>query len=173
LSARGFEANVDYFVSMALMKPLRLAFGFALLSIIMTGQAAEPSASITLEGILEVGEFYGPPNYGEDPRGDRIEHSLYLQLPTTPNTQIPDPNALAMFGPDAQRTYFVQLVVHDPEHSAAEKAIGHKVQIMGVPFEPVTGHHRTALLIDVRSLKPIDAWSWQPAGSDLSAGSTH
>jgi hypothetical protein len=154
------------------MKPLRLAIFFALFSMPMTGHAAEPSASITLEGILEVGEFYGPPNYGEDPNRDRIEHSLYLQLPATPNTQIPDPEALTMIGPDAQRTYFVQLVVHDPEHSTAEKAIGHRVQIMGLPFEPVTGHHRTPLLIDVRSLKPIDAWSWQPAGSDLSVGST-
>lgn len=142
------------------MKPTRLALTLALFCVVVAGQAAEPSPSIMLEGILEVGEFYGPPNYGENPGSDRIEHSLFLQLPATPTTQLSDSGALMMFGPDARRTYFVQVVVHDPERSVAEKAIGHKVQVVGVPFVPVTGHHRTPLLIDVKSLKPIDAWSW-------------
>ncbi|CAN0625509.1 protein of unknown function [Burkholderia multivorans] len=41
-----------------------------------------------------------------------------------------------------------------------ENAIGHKVQVAGVPVARLTGHHRTPLLIDVKSLKPIDAWHW-------------
>ncbi|MFM0179306.1 DUF4431 domain-containing protein [Paraburkholderia aspalathi] len=142
------------------MKPTRLAFTLALFFIIVAGKAAEPSPSITLEGTLAVGEFYGPPNYGENPTGDHIEHSLFLQLPAAPTTQLGNSEALAKLGPDAQRTYFVQVVVHDPEWATAEKAIGHKVQIVGVPSVPMTGHHRTPLLLDAKSLKPIDAWSW-------------
>jgi hypothetical protein len=34
---------------------------------IVAGKAAEPSPSITLEGTLEVGEFYGPPDYSMPP----------------------------------------------------------------------------------------------------------
>ena len=142
------------------MKPTRLAFTLALFCMMVAGKAAEPSPSITLEGTLEVGEFYGPPNFGENPSGDRIEHSLFLQLPATPTTQLGNSEALAKLGPDARGTYFVQVVVHDQELSAAEKAVGHRVQIVGVPFVPLTGHHRTPLLIDVRALKPIDSWSW-------------
>lgn len=142
------------------MRPARLAVTVAMFCTVIAGKAAEPSPSITLEGILADGEFYGPPNYGENPHGDRIEHSLFLQLPATPTTQLSDSEALAPFGPDARSTYFVQVVIHDPERSAAANAIGHKVQVVGVPFAPLTGHHRTPLLIDVRSLKPIDTWRW-------------
>jgi hypothetical protein len=143
------------------MNPARIAFTLALLCALAVGNAAEPSPSITLEGTLVLGEFYGPPNYGESPGEDRIEHSLVLQLPAPPVTQLADSNALAAFSPDARRTYFVQVVVDDTQKSAAEQEIGHRVRIEGVPFAPLTAHHRTPLLIDVRSLQPIDAWHWQ------------
>ncbi|MCP2091953.1 UNVERIFIED_ORG: hypothetical protein J2Y81_008059 [Paraburkholderia sediminicola] len=142
-----------------LMKPTRLAFTLALFCMIVAGKAAEPSPSITLEGTLAVGEFYGPPSYGENPSGDRIEHLLFLQLPATPTTQLGNSDSLAKLGPDAQRTYFVQVVVHDPERATAEKAIGHRVQIVGVPSVPLTGHYRAPLILDAKSLKPVDAWS--------------
>jgi Domain of unknown function (DUF4431) len=142
------------------MKPTRLALTLALFCAVGASDAAEPSASIALEGILVAGEFYGPPGYGESPTGDRIEHSMFLQLPAPPTTQLSDSKALTKFGPDAGQTYFVQVVVHDSDRSSAEKAIGHRVQIVGVPFAPLTGHHRTPLLIDVESLNPINAWSW-------------
>ncbi|WP_180734512.1 DUF4431 domain-containing protein [Paraburkholderia sp. PGU19] len=142
------------------MKPAYLALALAIFGVVIVGKAAEPAPPITLEGVLEVGEFYGPSGYGENPGGDRIEHSLFLQLPATPTTQLSDSKALTSFGPDAGRTYFVQLIVQDPERFETEKAIGRRVRIIGVPFAPLTGHHRTPLLIDVRSLKPIDAWSW-------------
>jgi len=144
---------------LAPMRSARLIAAIALSCLVSTGHAAVPSRAITLEGILEVGEFYGPPNYGETPNGDRIERSLYLQLPATPNTQLPESEALARVGRDARSTYLVQIVVHDAERSDAEKAIGHRVKIVGVPFEPLTGHHRAPLLVDVRSLKSIDTWS--------------
>lgn len=142
------------------MKPTRLVFTLAFFCTAVAGEAAEPPLSITLEGTLEAGEFYGPPNYGEKPRSDRVEHALFLQLPATPSTQLSDSKALTAFDPGAGRTYFVQIVVHNPQQSEAEKAIGHRVQIVGVPSVPLTGHHRTPLLLDVKSLKPIDAWSW-------------
>ena len=142
------------------MKPARLALALALCCIVLATNGAEPAAPIKLEGILVAGEFYGPPDYGEDPQSDRVEHSLFLQLPAQPATQVADSAALASLALDAQSTYFVQVVIHDPDHLVAERAIGHKVQVVGVPFAPLTGHHRTPLLIDVRSLTPIESWGW-------------
>jgi hypothetical protein len=142
------------------MNPARLVVTLVLVSIAAIGSAAEPSSSITLEGTLLVGDFYGPPGYGENPGEDRSEHSLFLQLPASPAMQLGESKSLDSFGPEAARTYFVQVVIDGPEQSEVEKAIGHKVEVVGVPFAPVTGHHRTALLIDVQSLKQIDAWHW-------------
>jgi hypothetical protein len=159
LSARCFQGNVNQSNYLALMKPTRLALAVALFCVLVTGQSAEPSPSITLEGILEVGQFYGPPDYGGNPHGDRVEHSLFLQLPATPATQLSDSKALAGLGSEAASTYFVQLVVPDRERFEAQKVVGHRVRITGVPFAPLTGHHRTPLLIDVKSLKSVDAWS--------------
>jgi hypothetical protein len=140
------------------MNPARLVSTLALFCITLIGIAAEPSPSITLEGTLLVGDFYGPPGYGENPSEDRSEHSLFLQLPAPPVTQLGDSKSLDSFGPEARRTYFVQIVIDGPYRAEVEKAIGHKVEITGVPFAPLTGHHRTPLLIDVKSLERIDAW---------------
>ena len=51
-----------------------------------------------------------------------------------------------------------QVIADGPDRSDLEKAIGHRVQVAGVPVAPLTRHHRTALLFDVKSLKPVDAW---------------
>ncbi len=142
------------------MKCIHLVVALATVGVMVVGKAAEPAPTITLEGVLQVGEFYGPSGYGENPGGDQVEHSLILQLPATPTTQLLDSKALSAFGPNAGRTYFVQLVVQDPERFDVKTVIGHRVQVIGVPSAPLTGHHRTPLLLDVRSLKPIDAWGW-------------
>jgi hypothetical protein len=144
------------------MKLARLAVLLALFSVLAPAHAAEPSPPITLEGILAVGDFFGPPDYGENPRSDQLEHSLYLQLPAPPAAQLADSAALASFGPDARQTYFAQIVMTRSQWSAVQDAIGHKVQVTGVPFAPISGHHRMPLLIEVRALRPIDDWDWQP-----------
>jgi hypothetical protein len=83
------RANVDHSIYLAPMNPARLAVSPALFCTVIAGDATEPSRSITFEGVLVGGEFYGPHSYGESPRGDRIEHSLLLQLPARPTTQLP------------------------------------------------------------------------------------
>ncbi|WP_413183941.1 DUF4431 domain-containing protein [Paraburkholderia sacchari] len=158
LTNRQFEASFDYSTRLPPMNPACLVVTLALFCIAVIGSAAEPPTSITLEGTLLVGDFYGPPDYGEKPSQDHSDHSLFLQLPAPPVTQLGDSKSLDSFGPEAQRTYFVQLVIDGPDRSEVEKAIGHKVEVAGVPFAPLTGHHRTPLLIDVKLLKLLDAW---------------
>jgi hypothetical protein len=160
MTTRRAGTNADFSVSLTPMNPARIVLTLALLCVLAVGNATQPSAPITLEGVLIIGEFYGPPNYGEGLGEDRIEHSLFLQLPAPPATQLADSNALAAFSREARQTYFVQVVIHDSQRSAAEHAIGRRVRVVGVLFEPLTAHHRTPLLIDVESLQPIDTWRW-------------
>lgn len=160
LSAYCFQGVDNQSNYSALMEPTRLAVAFALFFMVVTSRSAEPPSSITLEGVLEVGQFYGPPGFGEKPDLDSVEHSLFLQLPATPAIQISDSRSLEKLNSEAASTYFVQLVVPDRVRIEAQKAIGHRVRIIGVPFAPLTAHHRTPLLIDVTSLKPVDVWNW-------------
>jgi hypothetical protein len=123
------------------MKPAHLVLALGIFGEMVVGKAAEPARRITLEGVLELGEFYGPPGYGENPSGDRVEHSLFLQLPATPTTQLFRFQRIIGVWPRRWRAYFVQIVIQDLERFEAEKEIGHRVRIIGVPFAPLTGHH--------------------------------
>ena len=68
-----------------------------------------------------VGEFFGPPNYGDDPGSDRIEHSWFLQLPAPLVTQVRDSSVLPKDLQEAARTFFIQLVVFDAEQPVAKR----------------------------------------------------
>ena len=71
--------------------------------------------TVELQGVLQVGTFYGPPGYRENPATDRMETSYYLQLPDELTV---DPSAVP---PDARSLprwiYFVQLIAptSDPQ----------------------------------------------------------
>jgi len=99
---------------------------------------------ISVQGVLRVGEFFGPPNYGEHPDSDRIEKSYYLQLPAPIGYQQPKYTAPAELREGLEQTrHFIQLVVFTPDQSAATRLVGSRVQISGSLFQAETGHHRT------------------------------
>ena len=125
-------------------------------------EAASPSEgpSIAVEGVLHVGEFIGPPNYGENPDSDRIERSYVLQLPAPLSTQVRNDNSLSGLTQESRTTYFIQLVVLKNEQPFAKKLIGKKVKVVGTLSERITGHHRTPVLVQVQSLSAIKGWLW-------------
>src|SRR5262245_28115742 len=63
---------------------------------------------VTVQGILQSGEFLGRPGYGEDPQQDARESSYYLQLPAP----IPEQNPNVRLGSEFDRRgeLFAQLV---------------------------------------------------------------
>jgi len=63
------------------MPRLLLSIFVAVFALTSSPAMAQQESRVTVEGILIVGEFFGPPNYGEDPMSDRLEQSYILQLP--------------------------------------------------------------------------------------------
>jgi len=123
--------------------------------------AARPSApgsadpAVTLVGRLQVGEFFGPPNYGESPDTDRLERTYYLQLPAPPGIQVDRLQLPEDADSSAAWFHFVQLIVPDSLSSRARQLVGQRVAATGVLLTGVTGHHRTPLLLDVQTLRPL------------------
>ena len=74
---------------------------------IAQAQQSRGVVTATVQGVLQWGEFFGPPNFGESPQTDSSEHSFYLQLPATIGAQ----NPTLVLGPQFERSteHFVQL----------------------------------------------------------------
>ena len=123
-------------------------------------QAVPEAESVTVEGILIVGEFFGPPNYGESPSTDKIEKSYLIQLPAPLTTQQPKLSQNAVLLGHEMESHFVQLVVFNSLQDSAKKLMGKKVKVVGTLFEASTGHHRTPVLIEVRSINEVSKWEW-------------
>jgi hypothetical protein len=115
----------------------------------------------TVQGVLRVGEFLGPPGYGEDPRADLIESSYYLQLPAPILNQQQSLPSAGDLGELLQRNgYFVQLVVYGKDQARVKQFIGSRVEIAGRLIEAHTGHHRTPVLLELKTIRAIERWKW-------------
>jgi hypothetical protein len=124
-------------------------------------QAAPPAAaSLTVQGVLQMGEFLGPPGDGDNPARDQPAPSYYLQLPAPLLKQVRTASQLAQFSQPAQTTSFLQLVVFDEEQSVARNLVGKKVRIVGTVVESDSGQHHTPALIQVKSVSAIRDWQW-------------
>ncbi|MGD8869418.1 MAG: DUF4431 domain-containing protein [Gemmatimonadales bacterium] len=116
--------------------------------------------TLTLQGILLLGDFYGPPNYGEEPTTDRLERQYYLQLPAPILTQVPDATLPGDAEANRASAYFLQVVIEDSDRLDPRAHVGEKVQVTGPLMEWWSGHHRTPLLLVVQNLEPVDRWLW-------------
>jgi hypothetical protein len=114
---------------------------------------------ISIQGTLQVGEFLGPPNYGENPKTDRREFPYYMQLPATLSVQLKKKSISDIPNDPFENDFFIQLIVTE-EKLEINKFVGRKVNIFGNLVQASTGHHRTPLLLEVKEVKVIDGWSW-------------
>jgi hypothetical protein len=105
---------------------------------------------VTLTGKLVTRTFYGPPNYGEDPRTDDKERQYILLLDSAIDV-------LASKDDSTNRTERgvtkVTLVARDSDTHPAKSLLGRRVEVEGTLFHATTGHHHTKVLIEVSSLK--------------------
>jgi hypothetical protein len=134
-----------------------LAFSFTALASRAAPSTDEPLA---VQGILQIGEFFGPPNYGEQPESDRVERSYFLQLPAPLATQVQSVAALARITEASRSSYFLQVVLPERERSQAKALIGKRVRVWGTLTESLTAHHRTPVLVEVHKLSQVQAWQW-------------
>lgn len=107
-------------------------------------------AVVELKGILSVETFFGPPNFGENPKSDSQEKAWILSLDKPINVR-------GRTGPDVAYEYEgvsvedvrkLQLVLPKPHR----ELIGMKVIVKGTLFHAHTGHHHTDVLLDVQSI---------------------
>ena len=118
--------------------------------------------SVVLRGTLITRGYAGPPNYSDTTAGDRAEHPFILQLDT----------AICVNGDPAselnvtsyQGVQEVQLVVSgDSAFVAVRALVGRAVRASGTLFEHHTGHHRTPVLLTVKSLAQSNKRMDQPS----------
>lgn len=125
--------------------------------------APPPVPSLSVQGVLQTGDFFGPPGNGENPAGDRIDAVYYLQLPAPLSKQIHPTSILAEFSASALNASFIQLIVFDEEKSVARTLVGKRVRVIGTVLEPDPAPgatRRTPAQIQVKSLSGIRDWQW-------------
>jgi len=102
---------------------------------------------VTLTGRLVYRTFYGPPNYGENPKTDSRETQpiLILDAPV---------DVIASQYDSAERgVKRVTLVVMDFKANPVSPRLGMRVIVEGTLFHANTGHHHTKVLMTVSSIK--------------------
>ena len=107
----------------------------------------EPTV-VELEGTLTIKTFYGPPNYGENPKTDSKEKQWILKL-KEPVDVIGDkgpPNDLTFTS--VYRVTQMELVLLGRHNNL----IGKQVLVKGTLFHAHTGHHHTDVLMEVQSI---------------------
>ena len=112
--------------------------------------AYEPSV-VSLDGELQSRVFPGPPNYASIARGDYPENVLILAL---------DREICVAGDPSSSRNsqshyglLEVQLVVPKDQ---ARYLVGKRVRASGTLFGAHSGHHRTPIVLEVRSIRAIE-----------------
>jgi uncharacterized protein DUF4431 len=105
---------------------------------------------VTLTGRLVYRTFYGPPNYGENPKTDSRETQPILILDSMVDViaSASDPTD------EAERLVKrITLVIHDFKANPVRPLLGKRVRVEGTLFHANTGHHHTKVLLEVSSLR--------------------
>lgn len=106
------------------------------------------SAPVTLEGDVMRERHYGPPNYGETPERDRIEHAVILRLRQP--LCAPREAGAACGGKDVHGS--IHLVLSRERLGMMPKE--GCVVVTGPLFRAHSGHHRRDILMQVAALYP-------------------
>ena len=109
-------------------------------------------AVVELRGKLTSKWFYGPPNYGENPKTDSKELLPILLLSEPVNVRgKPDPNYGSSEYVSVKNVRRMELVLRIPH----KYMIGKNVVVKGTLFHALTGHHHTEVLVDVQSIRLV------------------
>lgn len=108
---------------------------------------------VVLVGVLQVGEFFGPPGYGENPATDSVERPYYLQLPTPLAEQRGFQGLPADTDSAARDTYFVELVFL--KETKPPLSVGARIEVRGQLFGAISGHHHTPVLLQVENFRVL------------------
>jgi hypothetical protein len=114
---------------------------------------------VTLAGVVELHEFYGPPGYGENPASDARERQALLKLDTPicvePGSDDQD---------EAERNQARVTLVPPASNVALSGYQGRHVTVKGKLFHAISGHHHTPVLIQLQQ-EPDTGPPRQPVGT--------
>lgn len=108
-------------------------------------------AEVELTGTISKRTFPGPPNYQSIRRGDRAETIWILRLnkPVCVTGNTDDINT------PERRVTDLQLVLDEKQYAQLRPLVGRRIRVVvaGTLFHSHTAHHRTSVLLTVKSLK--------------------
>jgi hypothetical protein len=105
---------------------------------------------VTLTGKVVSRRFYGPPNYGENPKTDSRESQYILLLDSAIDVIASKDDPMNETEHGVKK---VTLVVFDFKAHPVEPLLGRRVEVEGTLFHAHTGHHHTKVLIEVSSIE--------------------
>jgi hypothetical protein len=98
---------------------------------------------IWFSGKIHHREYYGPPNFGEDPINDSIENRLVLVL---------DESIIIYYNNENKVISEIQLILQMNKGMDEDK----KYYISGEPFTAHTGHHHTEIILVVEEMNEAE-----------------
>jgi hypothetical protein len=109
-------------------------------------------AHVSFRGELLVKKYFGPPDFGENPKTDSKENSWILSLSEPINVQAKE-GADPLAGPSSKGVKELQLVLSVPRRDL----MGKMVFVAGTLFHAHTGHHHTDVLMQVESIHLVSS----------------
>ena len=106
---------------------------------------------VDLTGKIVLRTFFGPPNYGEDPAGDRRETQGVLEL-DRPICVVGDPSD--NLNSESERDQRVVTLVPSQGMDLRRYA-NQRVTVSGTLFHAHTAHHSTRVLLTISRVTPI------------------
>ncbi len=102
---------------------------------------------VELVGVLKSKIFYGPPNYGENPKTDTKEYCFALHLMNPINVIAAKDDGL-----NETHLNVTNIQVIKKQNMDLKLYKDKKVKISGTLFSAVTGHHYTKVLINAEKI---------------------
>lgn len=110
---------------------------------------------VVLGGFLEEKQFYGPPNYGENPETDRIELALILTLTAPISVRGGEDDDEIIDRRTTENVTEVQLVC-EVKLVNCPHFVTKIIQVSGSLFSAHTAHHRAKILMTVSEISEIE-----------------
>ncbi len=107
-------------------------------------------AIVTLQGVLSLQDFAGPPNYESVARGDELERYWILTLPKS--IQMLGSSDDSLLYPQ-DRVKEIQLVCSEGCGKDFSFVVGAKVTLVGTLYAAFSGHHHKGVLMKVQKVK--------------------
>lgn len=102
--------------------------------------------TVAITGVLSRRTFFGPPNFGENPKTDEKEVGFYLDVAK---------GVCTVAGRDTESyaakhgVKRIQLVLDSAGYSQLRPSLGKSITVRGTMFASFTGHHHAPLLLIV------------------------